>query len=161
MWRPLLKLEKSAILGSAHMFGVPYFKDSTPRWMQRGMIREDLLPTLLSVYGTGPSACTLTPPVCVAGCFCFCLFVYLYSSCLALLPASLPLLATACSPTITACSSPTTACSSATTACFSTRPPPLRLHPRACAWLSVCCQPHFWYRTVRMSGFVWCRTINM
>jgi hypothetical protein len=32
---------------------VPYFKDSTPSWSTRGKLRNQLLPLLLDMYGSG------------------------------------------------------------------------------------------------------------
>jgi tRNA(Ile)-lysidine synthetase-like protein len=51
--RPMLSLPKSAIYDLAHTFNVPYFLDSTPRWSTRGQVRNEVLPTLARVYGTG------------------------------------------------------------------------------------------------------------
>ena len=51
--RPLLALEKRLVFDFAHAFGVPYFKDTTPRWSTRGQVRNELLPLLGRVYGEG------------------------------------------------------------------------------------------------------------
>jgi tRNA(Ile)-lysidine synthetase-like protein len=51
--RPLLPLIKEHIFEYAHRFGVPYFKDSTPRWSTRGQVRLEVLPCLERVYGKG------------------------------------------------------------------------------------------------------------
>eukprot|EP00545_Synedropsis_sp_CCMP1620_P006697 CAMPEP_0119010016 /NCGR_PEP_ID=MMETSP1176-20130426/4735_1 /TAXON_ID=265551 /ORGANISM="Synedropsis recta cf, Strain CCMP1620" /LENGTH=736 /DNA_ID=CAMNT_0006962609 /DNA_START=304 /DNA_END=2514 /DNA_ORIENTATION=+ len=51
--RPLLVLEKTAVLDYAHKFGVPYFKDTTPHWSTRGKLRNKLLPLLEEIYGEG------------------------------------------------------------------------------------------------------------
>lgn len=53
LYRPLLPLEKLAILDYAHTFGVPYFKDTTPHWSTRGKLRNKLLPLLEEIYGEG------------------------------------------------------------------------------------------------------------
>jgi hypothetical protein len=74
VWRPLLAHSKDAIYDFAHRFvrteptalrlipltllwfcryGVPYFKDSTPSWSTRGKLRNQLLPLLLDMYGSG------------------------------------------------------------------------------------------------------------
>jgi tRNA(Ile)-lysidine synthetase-like protein len=53
VYRPLLSLEKSSILDYAHKFGVPYFKDTTPRWSTRGKLRNRLIPLLEEIYGDG------------------------------------------------------------------------------------------------------------
>ena len=34
-------------------YGVPYFKDSTPSWSTRGKLRNQLVPLLLDMYGSG------------------------------------------------------------------------------------------------------------
>ena len=53
LFRPLLSLEKACIYDYAHAFGVPYFKDTTPRWSTRGKLRRRLLPLLEEMYGEG------------------------------------------------------------------------------------------------------------
>jgi tRNA(Ile)-lysidine synthase TilS/MesJ len=53
IWRPLLAHPKSDILKFAHAYGVPYFKDSTPRWSTRGKLRGRLVPLLKEMYGEG------------------------------------------------------------------------------------------------------------
>jgi tRNA(Ile)-lysidine synthetase-like protein len=53
IWRPLLSIEKDVVLDFAHKFGVPYFKDTTPRWSTRGKLRNHLLPLIQDVYGDG------------------------------------------------------------------------------------------------------------
>lgn len=53
LYRPMLILEKTAILDYAHKFGVPYFKDTTPHWSTRGKLRTKLLPLLEEIYGEG------------------------------------------------------------------------------------------------------------
>jgi len=51
--RPMLPLLKSEIYDFAHSFGVPYFKDSTPKWSNRGRLRNELIPLLKDIYGDG------------------------------------------------------------------------------------------------------------
>mmetsp|Transcript_15337 Transcript_15337/g.24985 ORF Transcript_15337/g.24985 Transcript_15337/m.24985 type:complete len:699 (+) Transcript_15337:1112-3208(+) len=53
VWRPLLGHTKDEIFALAHRFGVPYFKDTTPKWSTRGKLRNRLLPTIASTYGQG------------------------------------------------------------------------------------------------------------
>lgn len=44
--RPLLKIKKEWIYEEAHKIGIPYLKDSTPSWSQRGQIRDSVRPVL-------------------------------------------------------------------------------------------------------------------
>lgn len=53
LFRPLLPLEKTDIYDYAHVYGVPYFKDTTPHWSTRGKLRNRLLPLLEEIYGEG------------------------------------------------------------------------------------------------------------
>jgi len=53
VWRPLLAHKKDDIFDFAHKFGVPYFKDSTPRWSTRGKLRNHLWHSLAVTYGDG------------------------------------------------------------------------------------------------------------
>ena len=53
LFRPLLPLEKTYIYDYSHVFGVPYFKDTTPHWSTRGKLRNRLLPLLEEIYGEG------------------------------------------------------------------------------------------------------------
>ena len=53
VYRPLLSLEKDAVYDYAHKYGVPYFRDTTPRWSTRGKLRNRLLPLLEEIYGDG------------------------------------------------------------------------------------------------------------
>ena len=57
IFRPMLPVNKDVIYTYAHTYGVPYFKDSTPKWSTRGKLRNQLLP-LLKV----PTPCIL--PAC-------------------------------------------------------------------------------------------------
>ncbi len=50
-WRPLLSISKDHIYDFAHKFGVPYFKDTTPKWSIRGKTRNILFPAFESTYG--------------------------------------------------------------------------------------------------------------
>jgi len=45
--RPFLKISKSNIYSFAHQFKIPYLFDSTPKWSQRGMIRDIVRPSLI------------------------------------------------------------------------------------------------------------------
>lgn len=51
--RPLLRVDKRHIFDVAHALGVPYFKDTTPKWSTRGRLRTEVLPLLRDVYGEG------------------------------------------------------------------------------------------------------------
>jgi len=51
--RPLLVNDKAAVYDVAHRLGVPYFKDTTPKWSTRGRLRGEVLPLLRDVYGSG------------------------------------------------------------------------------------------------------------
>lgn len=53
IWRPLLDFDKDAIFEFAHRYGVPYFKDTTPKWSTRGKLRTQLVPLLRDMYGDG------------------------------------------------------------------------------------------------------------
>lgn len=44
--RPLLNIMKNEIFKYAHDHGIPYFKNSTPVWSQRGQIRNNVIPCL-------------------------------------------------------------------------------------------------------------------
>ena len=50
LFRPLLGLFKASIFEFAHKYGVPYFKDTTPGWSVRGMLRTLLIPTLSRIF---------------------------------------------------------------------------------------------------------------
>ncbi len=53
VWRPLLIHSKEQIYDFAHMYGVPYFRDTTPTWSTRGKLRNHLIPLLVDMYGLG------------------------------------------------------------------------------------------------------------
>ena len=46
IYRPFLNITKREILAYAKAQGIPYTKDSTPSWSQRGRIRDELVPFL-------------------------------------------------------------------------------------------------------------------
>ena len=49
--RPLINLPKQDIYDFAHMYGIPYFKDTTPDWSNRGKLRNKLFPSMEEIYG--------------------------------------------------------------------------------------------------------------
>ena len=53
IYRPLLEDPKKLIFQFAHRFGIPYFKNTTPEWSNRGKIRNKLIPLLTEIYGEG------------------------------------------------------------------------------------------------------------
>ncbi|OWZ09837.1 TRNA(Ile)-lysidine synthetase [Phytophthora megakarya] len=53
IWRPLLDFDKDVIFEFAHRYGIPYFKDTTPKWSTRGKLRNHLVPLLSDMYGEG------------------------------------------------------------------------------------------------------------
>lgn len=48
--RPLLEFPKSVIYEFSHMCNIPYFKNTTPEWSKRGLMREQLFPLLDKIY---------------------------------------------------------------------------------------------------------------
>lgn len=48
-WRPLLNIRKKDIIKYAKLCNIPYLQDSTPKWSQRGKIRDNVLPSLEDV----------------------------------------------------------------------------------------------------------------
>ena len=52
IYRPLLNLTKDDIYSFAHKFNIPYFKNSTPPWSCRGVIRDKMIPILKSQFGS-------------------------------------------------------------------------------------------------------------
>jgi tRNA(Ile)-lysidine synthetase-like protein len=50
-WRPLVKCYKDAIFKFAQKYQIPYFKDSTPDWSNRGVLRRRLFPIFRERYG--------------------------------------------------------------------------------------------------------------
>ncbi|KAL6072721.1 tRNA(Ile)-lysidine synthetase [Balamuthia mandrillaris] len=53
IWRPMLPHPKSDIYSFSHKYGIPYFKDTTPKWSTRGKLRDQLMPLLQDMYGEG------------------------------------------------------------------------------------------------------------
>ncbi len=51
--RPLISIPKSEIFDVAHKNNIPYFKNTTPSWSNRGKYREVILPSLKSTFGEG------------------------------------------------------------------------------------------------------------
>lgn len=51
IYRPLLNLIKDNIFDFAHKFHIPYFKNSTPAWSCRGVIRDKMIPILKAQFG--------------------------------------------------------------------------------------------------------------
>lgn len=47
-WRPLIKTPKALIIKYAHKHQIPYLKDSTVSWSQRGQIRDVIVPALIN-----------------------------------------------------------------------------------------------------------------
>lgn len=48
--RPFLDYPKSDIYKIAHNYDIPYFKDTTPDWSKRGLMRRQLFPLLKKIY---------------------------------------------------------------------------------------------------------------
>ena len=44
--RPFLEIPKSALIDFANRYSLPYFIDSTPKWSERGRLRDTVIPTL-------------------------------------------------------------------------------------------------------------------
>jgi len=51
LWRPMLEHEKDDIFDYAKMHAIPWFKDTTPEWSNRGIMRRDIFPMLEKQYG--------------------------------------------------------------------------------------------------------------
>lgn len=51
--RPFIGIKKDVILHYANKYNVPYFKDTTPNWSCRGMMRNDIFPNCKKCYGVG------------------------------------------------------------------------------------------------------------
>jgi tRNA(Ile)-lysidine synthetase-like protein len=49
--RPLIEFQKNRVFKLAHEYYVPYFKDTTPEWSNRGVLRRQLFPKLEERYG--------------------------------------------------------------------------------------------------------------
>lgn len=52
LWRPMLNIEKSAIIAYANKNNIPYLKDSTPKWSVRGKIRDYVRPAFNKINNT-------------------------------------------------------------------------------------------------------------
>ena len=50
IFRPFIHLKKSVIYEFAHKYNVPYFLDTTPKWSNRGKMRNEIFPLLDSVF---------------------------------------------------------------------------------------------------------------
>jgi len=48
--RPLYHVFKESIFDFAHKFGIPYFKDTTPDWSNRGILRRQIFPKIKEQY---------------------------------------------------------------------------------------------------------------
>lgn len=51
IFRPFLGIKKDIIMDYAAEYGIPYFKDTTPDWSCRGMMRNDIFPNCIKCYG--------------------------------------------------------------------------------------------------------------
>jgi len=51
--RPLLGVPKKDIFELAHLNNIPYFKNTTPNWSNRGKYREIIQPALINTFGDG------------------------------------------------------------------------------------------------------------
>jgi tRNA(Ile)-lysidine synthetase-like protein len=51
LYRPFLPFKKQIIYDFAHLYGIPYFLDTTPIWSKRGKMRNEIFPLLDSVFG--------------------------------------------------------------------------------------------------------------
>ena len=49
--RPLLSLDKDHVYRYSNQFKIPYFLDTTPSWSCRGVLRNELLPTMYRQWG--------------------------------------------------------------------------------------------------------------
>jgi len=57
LFRPLLNRPKSDIYYIANICEIPYFKDSTPDWSCRGVLRRKIMPCLIDQWGEGVVSC--------------------------------------------------------------------------------------------------------
>ena len=53
IFRPFIGVKKDIIMEYAAKYEVPYFKDTTPDWSCRGMMRNDIFPKCIKCYGDG------------------------------------------------------------------------------------------------------------
>lgn len=51
IFRPFLQFKKQVIYDFAHEYGIPYFLDTTPKWSNRGKMRNEIFPLLDDVFG--------------------------------------------------------------------------------------------------------------
>jgi tRNA(Ile)-lysidine synthetase-like protein len=51
LFRPFLEFKKDVIYKFAHNYNIPYFKDTTPEWSKRGLMRNKIFPLLDDVFG--------------------------------------------------------------------------------------------------------------
>ena len=51
IFRPFLGIKKYIIVNYAAKYKIPYFKDTTPDWSCRGMMRNDIFPNCIKCYG--------------------------------------------------------------------------------------------------------------
>ena len=51
--RPFINVEKQDILEFAHRYNIPYLKNTTPVWSNRGKMRMDFLPSIEKQFGKG------------------------------------------------------------------------------------------------------------
>jgi len=51
LYRPFLNVDKSIILDTAHQLGIPYFKNTTPEWSNRGKFRNTFYQALHEQFG--------------------------------------------------------------------------------------------------------------
>jgi tRNA(Ile)-lysidine synthase TilS/MesJ len=51
--RPLLGVPKQEIFDLAHSNNIPYFKNTTPLWSNRGQFREIIQPAIIKTFGQG------------------------------------------------------------------------------------------------------------
>lgn len=49
--RPLISIDKDTLFAISHKYKIPYFKNTTPSWSNRGILRERVLPSIISRYG--------------------------------------------------------------------------------------------------------------
>ena len=50
IFRPFRDIEKKYIFEFAHKYGVPYFKDTTPDWSNRGKLRRQIFPVIEDTF---------------------------------------------------------------------------------------------------------------
>ena len=51
--RPFLEINKSYIYDIASKYKIPFFKDTTPKWSNRGVIRNNIFPSIDKQFGKG------------------------------------------------------------------------------------------------------------